>query len=234
MHAGMGAKLIILDPELCVLTPEFYWLSTGVRSLDHCVETLCSLEATATSDQDAEKGLRILVPSLLKCKTNPKDIEARHQCHMAVLLAMKSIRAGIPMGGSHAIGHQLGPMGVPHGITSCVMCPAVMKWNVAHGSKEPAIDKRQQKIREIFWSEADVAKILKEAGLSEDGADLGDILDVTIRSLGLPRTLKEVGIKESDIDKLSKRALDDAWAQTNPIPLTEASQVKEILVSVAG
>lgn len=52
---------------------------------------------------------------------------------------MKSIRAGIPMGGSHAIGHQLGPLGVGHGITSCVMCPAVMKWNAKIGASNPEI-----------------------------------------------------------------------------------------------
>jgi alcohol dehydrogenase class IV len=58
---------------------------------------------------------------------------------MGVVLAMKSIRAGIPMGGSHAIGHQLGPLGVGHGITSCVMCPAVMKWNAKIGASNPEI-----------------------------------------------------------------------------------------------
>ena len=122
----MGSKLIILDPELCLTTPEYHWLSTGVRSVDHCVEALCSLEATDSSDKKAEEGLRLLVPSLLKCKKDPTDIDARQKCQIAVALAMDNVRAGVPMGGSHAIGHQLGPLGVPHGVTSCIMCPAVM------------------------------------------------------------------------------------------------------------
>lgn len=110
----MGSKLIILDPELCALTPEYHWLSTGVRSIDHCVEALCCLTATPASDDRAEKGLRLLVPSLLKCKVDAKDITARHDCQMAVNLAMWNVRAGIPMGGSHAIGHQLGMSGSYH------------------------------------------------------------------------------------------------------------------------
>lgn len=108
LHSGMGSKLIILDPELCLTTPEYHWLSTGVRSVDHCVEALCCISATSASDQKAEKGLRLLLPSLLRCKAEPRDVEARHRCQLAVNYAMDNVRAGIPMGGSHAIGHQLG------------------------------------------------------------------------------------------------------------------------------
>lgn len=104
----MGSKLVILDPELSVYTPEYYWLSTGVRSIDHCVEALVSLEATKVSDDYAERGLRLLVPNLIKSKTDPNNIEARLQCQLAVRLAMANVRGGIPLGGSHAIGHQLG------------------------------------------------------------------------------------------------------------------------------
>lgn len=203
----MGSKLIILDPELCLTTPEYHWLSTGVRSLDHCVEALCCLDGTSTSDAKAEKGLRLLAPNLLKCKSDPNDIEARKQCQLAVGLAMDNIRAGIPMGGSHAIGHQLGPLGVPHGVTSCIMCPAVMKYNCKHGQDNPEISRRQDKIKDILWSEEEVAKTLKDAGLSKDSSDLGDALDVIIRTLGLPRTLTDMEISRDVIPTLSERAL---------------------------
>jgi alcohol dehydrogenase class IV len=110
LFSGMGSKLIILDPELATLTPEYHWLSTGVRSVDHCVEALCCLTATPESDRKAEEGLRLLVPNLLRCKNDVKDVEARQACFLAVNLAMDNVRAGIPMGGSHAIGHQLGKL----------------------------------------------------------------------------------------------------------------------------
>ncbi|KIW76825.1 hypothetical protein Z517_09269 [Fonsecaea pedrosoi CBS 271.37] len=57
LHSGIGVNLIILEPELCMTTPPHHWLSTGVRSLDHCVEALCSLQGTETSDRNAEEGL---------------------------------------------------------------------------------------------------------------------------------------------------------------------------------
>lgn len=108
LHSGMGSKLIILDPELCLTTPPYHWLSTGVRSLDHCVEALCCLSATTKSDSKAEEGLRLLAPGLLRCQRDTMDVEARQRCQLAVGPAMDNVRAGIPMGGSHAIGHQLG------------------------------------------------------------------------------------------------------------------------------
>ena len=234
LQDGMGVRLIILDAELALGTPWFHWLSTGMRSVDHCVEALTSLEATPTSDKDAEAGLRVLIPWLLKTKSDEGNVDARHQCQMAVILGMKSIRAGIPMGGSHAIGHQLGPMGVGHGVTSCIMCPAVMKWNIAHGSHIPEIQKKQDKIREILWSEKAAAELFTKSGLKKESADLGDLLDAFIRALGLPRTLKEVNIDRDQIDRLSRRTLDDAWAPTNPIPLTTPEQVKSILEMVVG
>ncbi|KAK3117614.1 hypothetical protein LTR53_000842 [Teratosphaeriaceae sp. CCFEE 6253] len=118
LHSGMGSRLVILDPDLCQTTPEYHWLSTGIRGVDHCVEAMCSLHATVESDGKAEQGLRLLMPGLLRCKADPTDIAARRQCQLATPLGMGSVRAGITMGGSHAIGHQLGPLGVPHGASS--------------------------------------------------------------------------------------------------------------------
>jgi len=136
------------------------------------------------------------------------------------------------MGGSHAIGHQLGPLGVAHGVTSCILCPAVMKYNIKHADGNPQIIKRQQRARGILWSEPEVAKLLKSKGLEEDTADLGDILDVVIRELGLPRTVTELGIKRDVFPALAERSLADMWSPTNPVPLVKAEQVMEILEAV--
>lgn len=231
LYSGMGSRLVILDPELCLTTPEYHWLSTGIRSMDHCVEALCSLEATQVSDKKAEQGLRLLVPSLLKCKASSDDLEARHQCQMAVIPAMENIRAGVPMGGSHAIGHQLGPLGVPHGVTSCIMCPAVMKYNVKHATN-PEISRRQDVVKDVLWSEPDVARAFETAKLDRSNADLGDLLDCIIRAVDMPRTLRELDIAEDQIPALAERTLHDFWAPTNPVPLTEAKQVEEILRAV--
>ena len=88
--------LVVLDPELTTTTPEWVWLSTGIRSVDHCVETLCSLLSNPKGDAEAEKGLSTLIPALLRCKHDPNDLEARLQCQMGVIEAMSAVGSGVP------------------------------------------------------------------------------------------------------------------------------------------
>lgn len=96
--------LVILDPQLTTTTPEWVWLSTGIRGVDHCVETMCSLLSNPEADDWAAEGLGLLVPALVRCKKDPGDLEARLQCQMGVIKAMQAVRNGVPMGASHAIG----------------------------------------------------------------------------------------------------------------------------------
>lgn len=114
------------------------------------------------------------------------------------------------------------------------MCPAVMKYNIKHGSFNPDIAARQKKVRDILWSEPEVAKCFEAASLTRETADLGDLIDAIIRTLGLPRTLEELDVAQDVIPSLSERALVDFWAPTNPIPLVKPEQVTEILTAVGG
>lgn len=234
LHSGIGASLVLLDPALCLTTPLYHWLSTGIRGLDHCVEALCSLAGTRASDERAERGLRVLVRGLIACKDDADgvDVGARTRCHEGVRSAMENMRAGVPMGGSHAIGHQLGPLGVPHGVTSCILCPAVIKFNARYSGEESEIARRQEVVRRILWSEEQVVKVLKDGGLEAETSDLGDALDVVIRFLGLPRSLGDFDVAADMIPVLAKDTLEDFWARTNPVPLLDTAQVEEILNAV--
>jgi maleylacetate reductase len=107
-HPAMTARAIIIDPAVTVHTPEWIWFSTGVRSLDHCFETLGALHSNDYWDGMAMNGLRLLSKGLLACKSNYRDLTARQQCQMGAWCSMVAIVAGLPMGISHATGHALG------------------------------------------------------------------------------------------------------------------------------
>lgn len=127
---------------------------------------------------------------------------------------------------SHAIGHHLGTLGVGHGETSCIMLPAVCKWNAAQGANNA----RQQACIDILMTDAEVRRLMS----GRKNADLGDILDAVIRELGMPRTLKEKGIGRDKLDLLAENSLKNHWIKTNAKPITEKSQVMEILEMVVG
>jgi alcohol dehydrogenase class IV len=222
--SNTGPKVIIMDPELTLTTPERVWLSTGLRAVDHCVETMCSSKPKPEGSVYSTKGIRLLIPSLLKTKKNPGDLEARLKAQLGSAESMKaSIIEGVPVGGSHGIGHQLGPYGVPHAETTCVCLPAVQKFNAKVNSDQ------QKEVLDVLWSEPAVAEVLRKRDLAEGKADLGDALDAIIRELGFPRSLKAYGVGRDSLDAIAESSLGDVCSKWNAIPLLEKGQVMEIL-----
>lgn len=98
--AMRGPALVILDPKLTTTTPARVWLSTGIKAVDHCIETLCSLQSDDAADKDARHGLANLIPGLISSKQNPQDLEARLKCQLGARDAMSACTRGVPLGAS--------------------------------------------------------------------------------------------------------------------------------------
>jgi maleylacetate reductase len=202
-----------LDPWLSVHTPEWLFLSTGIRAVDHCVEGLCAREAHPYSDAQAVKGLSMLTQGLRRVKADGNDIEARLDCQIGTWLSMAPLSGGVPMGASHGIGYVLGGgFNVPHGYTSCVMLPAVMRWNKSVNPERQAL--------------------VAEA-MGAPGEDAGDVLDDFIRALGMPRSLREVHVGPEHFDQIAEQAMRTPWVPRNPRRIEGPAQVREILMMAA-
>ena len=209
MHPGIIPLSVILDAAATVHTPEWLWLSTGIRAVDHAVETYCSLDANAYTDGAALQALRLLSEGLARVKADPSDLDARLQCLMGAWISMTGVVTGTRLGASHAIGHILGgTANVPHGYTSCVMLPYVMDYNAAINSNR----------------QADIA-----AALGQPKATAGDALDKLISGLGMPRTLREVDISEEQLPQLAENCMLDPWTFSNPRKIRSPEQIMEIL-----
>ena len=212
-HPRIMPATVILDPAVTRHTPEWLWLSTGVRAVDHCVEGICSGEAHAYGDAQALKGLSLLASGLPRVKNNPADRDARLDCQLGTWLSMGPLSSGVPMGASHGIGYVLGAeFGVPHGYTSCVMLPSVMRWN---------------------RSENAVRQALISAAMGQAGEDAGDVLDQFIRGLGLPRSLHEVRVGPEHFDRIAQQAMKTPWVPRNPRKIEGPDQLREILLMAA-
>lgn len=209
VHRQMAAVSIILDPAITLHTPEWLWISTGVRSLDHALETLGSLQSDYFSDGVADSALRLLCEALPAIKADPTDLDARLRCMVGSWQSMVPIVAGVPMGASHAIGHILGgTCDVPHGYCSCVMAPAVLDFNWEVNQA------RQLRISQCF---------------GQPGERPADLVDEFIRDLGMPRTLADVGVPKDQLDHIAEFTLLDFWARTNPRLIREPADVRQIL-----
>jgi maleylacetate reductase len=208
-HPQIIPRAVVLDPAVTLHTPEWLWLSTGIRAVDHCVEGICSGEANPYADAQALHGLALLTRGLPRVKVDPADLEARLDCQIGSWLSMGPLAAGVPMGASHGIGYVLGALfDVPHGYTSCVMLPAVMRWN------KPANAERQA---------------LVAAAMGHAGEDAATVLDAFIAGLGMPRNLGAVKVEPESFESIAEGAMDTPWVPRNPRPIDGPAQIREIL-----
>ena len=208
-HRLAMPRAVILDPAITLHTPEWLFLSTGIRAVDHCVEGLCSREAHPYADAQALKGLSLLAQGLPRVKADPHDLDARMDCQIGTWLSVGPLASGVPMGASHGIGYVLGAAyGVPHGYTSCVMLPSVMRWNRSANGERQAL----------------VAN-----AMGCPGEDAADVLDRFIRGLGMPRSLGEVRVGKEHFDAIAKQAMATPWVPRNPRRIDGPAQLREIL-----
>src|SRR5947207_4034440 len=212
-HELVMPRAVILDPALTVHTPEWLFLSTGIRAVDHCVEGICSREAHPYADAQAVRRLSMLAQALPRVKADASDLDARMDCQIGTWLSMAPLSAGVPMGASHGIGYVLGAVfDVPHGYTSCVMLPSVMRWN-----------KQDNAERQALVSEA----------MGQPGKDAADVLDRFIRGLGLPRSLHDVRVGPEHFEAIAEQAMRTPWIPRNPRKIDTPAQVREILLLAA-
>lgn len=200
---------VVLDPAPTAHTPEWLWLSTGIRAFDHAVESYCSIDAHAFSDGMALQAIRLLSEGLKRVKADPADMDARLMCLMGAWVSMTGVVAGVRQGASHAIGHVLGgTAGVPHGYTSCIMLPAVLRWN-----REANADRQR-----------DIA-----AAMGAAGREASDLVAELVAGLGLPRTLGDVGVGPDRFELIAKNAMHDSWTYSNPRRIAGPEDVASIL-----
>lgn len=208
-HRLIVPRVIVLDPAATLATPMDLMLSTGLKAVDHAVERLCSQQAHPFVLGTATEALKLLARALPAHKANPDDMATRLDLQFGMWLSIGAGTSGVGVGASHGIGHVLGAAcHVPHGHTSCVMLPSVLRWNL------PANVERQKRVGEAF---------------GKPDAAAGDLVEGLVKSLGLPGRLSEVGVSRDRFREIAEKSMHDRAVLNNPRPINGPDQVMEIL-----
>jgi maleylacetate reductase len=208
-HRLIVPRVIVLDPAATMATPMDLMLSTGLKAVDHAVERLCSQQANPFAIGTATEALKLLSRALPGHKATPDDRQTRMDLQFGMWLSIGAGTSGVGVGASHGIGHVLGAAcHVPHGHTSCVMLPSVLRWNL------PANADRQKRVSEAF-------------GRPETPA--ADLVAALVKTLGLPGSLKEVGVGRERFREIGEKSMHDRAVLNNPRSITTPEQVMEIL-----
>jgi maleylacetate reductase len=213
-HPLLAPLAVILDPAMTLATPPWLWGSTGMKAVDHAVEQLCNPLRSPYADALAEAGLERLARALPGSRERPDNLDLRLDCQIGMWLAMAGASSGRGLGASHAIGHTLGgTFGVPHGLTSAVALPAVLRWN------EGVAADRQQRVAALM-------------GRPKHSAS--DAVKALARGLDLPTDLAAVGIRPDQFHAIAEHTMHDRGVRSNPRPIKGPDDIVEILELARG
>ncbi|OSI13110.1 iron-containing alcohol dehydrogenase [Neisseria canis] len=193
--------LSVNDPSLMENMPAPLTAATGMDALTHAVEAYVSTGASPITDACAVKAIELIARYLPTAVHEPKNKEAREQMAYAQFLAGMAFN-NASLGYVHAMAHQLGGFyDLPHGVCNALLLPHVERFN------QQAAKERLDEIGEIL------AKNNKDLA----GLDVIDAITKLAGIVGIPKSLKELGVKEEDFDVLADNALKDVCGFTNPI-----------------
>ncbi|PID02513.1 1,3-propanediol dehydrogenase [Sporosarcina sp. P2] len=199
----------INDPQLMIDKPAGLTAATGMDALTHAVESYISLGANAVTDAMAIQAIKLISDNLRQAVAYGHNITARDNMANASLLAgMAFNNAGL--GYVHAMAHQLGGLyDIPHGVANAVLLPHVLEYNMISN-----LDKF-----------ANMAEFMGEniEGISKRDAAFKAIEAIKnlSKDVKIPTNLQELGVKSSDFELMSKLALEDGNAGSNPIQGTQ-------------
>lgn len=194
----------INDPLLMVGKPAPLTAATGMDALTHAVEAYVSKDANPVTDAAAIQAIKLIAKNLRQAVANGENLKARENMAYGSLLAGMAFNNG-NLGYVHAMAHQLGGLyDMPHGVANAMLLPHVCRYNMISNPEKFA----------------DIAEFMGENtnGLSViEAAEKGIEAIFRLSSdIGIPRSLKDAGVREEDIVLMAENALKDGNAFSNP------------------
>ncbi len=204
-------KVAILDPELTVSQPRGVTACTGIDTITHAVESAVATRRNALSLMYAHEAFMLSVASFPEVLRTPRDLQARGRMQLAAAFAGIAIENSM-LGAAHSAANPLtAHYNVVHGIAVGVMLPHVVRFN----AEDP-------QARRAY---AELASAPELACVSE-GEDYA--VEVLVRRIEaflnlaqMPRSLRECGVKESDLPMLAAEAAQQWTAKFNPRPVSQ-------------
>lgn len=194
----------ICDPDLTLGLPAGLTAATGMDAVTHCIEAFLVPSENPPCDGIALDGLTRAVGmgALERAVADGSDKDARWNMMMASYEGALAFVKGL--GSVHALSHAAGRLKekkLHHGTLNAIFLPHLLRFN-----KGVAPEK--------------YARLRFAMGL-EAGADLGDAITALNARIGIPATLKEIGLEASDGPGIVENALLDLAHRGNARPATK-------------
>lgn len=216
-NAALCPRLVLLDPELTRATPDYLWLTTGIKILSDAFEQFSTGVAGPVMEPLTLRAFELLVRSLPGSRSVAS--EARLACQLGSWLALfGTFSAGTKVGIGAAIRHQLGMIHkLSHGEATCGILARVI------GASAPT----NPDALGALCRGADVAFEPGDPSLAASA--LAGRMDALLAELGLPRTLGELRIRREDLPELARRAAGDFAARSRSARVWSQAEIEALL-----
>ena len=225
--------MAIVDVNNMMNQPKGLTSASGIDVMTHALEAYVSVMASDMTDGIALKATKLVFDNLPSAYENgAKDPKAREHMAMASTLAGEAF-ANAFLGINHSMAHKLGAYHhIPHGVANALILTYVMRYNA-----NPVPTKMgtfpQYEYPHTLERYCDVARYNGIVG--KDDQETFDMLIEKLeelkKTIGIPASIKEWGIKEEDflatLDEMTENAFNDQCTGANPrYPLM--SEIKEL------
>ncbi|KOG34276.1 maleylacetate reductase [Streptomyces resistomycificus] len=202
-------RSVVYDPELTLSLPVGLSVTSGVNAVAHAAEALYAPDASPLVSLMAEEGARAMTGALPALAADPHDLDARGRALYGAWLCGAALGA-TTMGLHHKLCHVLGgTFGLPHAETHTVVLPYALAYNA------PA-----------------APEAMAALGRALDTDDVPEALRELAGRLGAPRSLAELGLKETDVAVAAGAVSGQAYP--NPREVTEAGVLGVLRAAYAG
>lgn len=203
----------VVDPDMMSTMPKGLTAATGMDALTHAIEGYTTLGAWELADTLNLKAIEIIARSLKKAVEN--DAKGREDMALGQYMTGMAF-SNVGLGVVHGMAHPLSAFyDTPHGIANAVLLPYVMEFNASHSGT---------KYREI--AKAMGVKNVDSMKQKEYRDAAINAVKKLSKAVGIPKTLKEIGVKKEDLEALTDAAMADVCTGGNPRPCTKALILK--------
>ena len=196
-------KTVIYDVNLTLSLPPALSATSGMNAIAHAVEALYAQDANPIMSMLAQEGIRALASGLPGVVAKPQDIEARSQCLYGAWLC-GTVLGSVGMALHHKLCHTLGgTFNLPHAETHTVVLPHAVAYN--RSAVPDAMD-----------------AVARAVGADDAASGLQGLA----RALGAPLALKDIGMREADLDRAADLATQSPYYNPRPV---ERGALRELL-----
>jgi len=187
-------RTVIYDPSLTLGLPSGLSATSGMNAIAHAVEGLYAEDANPITSLLAVEGIRALAQGLPRVIADPLDLEGRSECLYGAWLC-GAVLGSVGMALHHKLCHTLGgTYNLPHAETHTVVLPHAVAYNRA------AVPAAMQRAADALGAE-----------------DAAQGLYALARTLGAPAALKDLGMREADLDRAAEIATQSPYYNPRPV-----------------